>query len=566
MLQSLFIQNVALIDKAHINFTNGLNVLSGETGSGKSVIIDSLNFVLGAKADKMLIRSGESECFVKAEFLINNNFKVYEILDELDIERDDVVIISRKFNVDGKSVIKVNGNTVTVGMLKKLTSLLVDVHGQSEHFHLLKTSNQLELIDRFGGKEISAIKDKISNDFCSYKEVLKNIDLLGGDESQRLIKLDILNYQIDEIENCDLKENEEEELNLYKQKLEYQEKISLALNCLKNSINGEGGISDILGSVVRNFTPIANLDKEYAELSDRIDSVYSEIDDISDCASALIDGFDFSEYDADKIESRLETIKNLKKKYGTSYNEIINFLNDAKEEKNKLENFNEIAEGLLKDKSIIENKLFDNYLKLRNLRKQYAEKFTKNVLDELKELGMGKSKFEILFNGAEEIADCRFDSENGIDNVEFMFSANLGEPLKPLSAVISGGEISRFMLSIKAQTAKHADVSTFIFDEIDAGISGIIAKVVSFKFAKISKEVQVLAITHLPQISAMADNNLLIAKTEISNKTITTVKSLNNEDKVEEVIRLVGGNTSSDSARKHAEEMIEIAVEYKKSL
>ncbi len=566
MLQTLTIQNVALIDSAEINFTNGLNVLSGETGAGKSVIIESLNFVLGAKADKTLIRSGESECFVKVEFVIDNNSNIDSVLEELDIEKDDLIIISRKFTIDGKSVIKVNGNTVSVGMLRKLTSLLVDVHGQSEHFQLLKTSNQLDLVDRFGGEEILRVKEQISKTFTEYKNVIKELDLLGGDESQRLMRLDILNYQIDEIIKCELKENEEEELLEIKQKLAYQEKISLALNSLKSAIKDEGGICDLLGNVTRSFSPIANLGKEYSDIFERINSVYSEIDDLGDSASQLIEDFDFTEVDADKIETRLETIKNINKKYGGNYLEIIEFLEKAKEEKDRLENFNQIAEKLLKDKENLQIKLFDYYSNLSNLRKKFSKIFIDNVLEQLKELGMAKSRFEITFNTCENINDCKFDSANGFDDVEFIFSANLGEPLKPLSAVISGGEISRFMLSIKAQTAKYSDISTFIFDEIDSGISGMIAKVVAEKLAKISRDVQILAITHLPQISAMADNNLLISKSEKGGKTITAITCLSFEDKVKEITRLVGGEIGSDSARKHAEELISVATKYKSAL
>ena len=260
MLQKLTINNVALIDCAEINFKDGLNVLSGETGAGKSVIIESLNFVLGAKADKSLIRSGESECFVKAEFLINDNNSVFSVLEELDIEKDENIILTRKFNVDGKNVIKINGNTVTAGMLRKLTALLVDVHGQSEHFNLLKTSNQLNLIDKFAGEEVSEVKEEISSLFTTYKAVNNEISTLGGgDESQRLIRLDILDYQINEIEQCDLKENEEDELKEIKDKLVYQERIVSALNSVSSAIKNEGGVSDILGNLLRITSSVSNL-------------------------------------------------------------------------------------------------------------------------------------------------------------------------------------------------------------------------------------------------------------------------------------------------------------------
>lgn len=566
MLQKLTIQNVALIDRAEINFSNGLNVLSGETGAGKSVIIESLNFVLGAKADKTLIRSGESECFVKAEFYLADNDNVNLVLEELDVEKDENIIITRKLNVDGKSIVKVNGNTVTLSMLKKLTALLVDVHGQSEHFHLLKNANQLNLIDKFGGNEILKIKDKLSDNYIKYKNIIKEIQMLGGDENQRLLRLDILDYQIREIEQCDLKENEEEDLIDIKRKLQHQEKISYALNSVKNAISDESGVNDIIGNVTRVLSGITDLGQDFSELYERINSVFSELNDISDNASNLLDSMDISEYNPDQIESRLEIIKSIKKKYGNSYNEINTFLQQAIEEKEKLENFNENADKLLQEKTQLEDIIYKDYCTLHELRKKFARNFSDNVLNELQELGMSKAKFEIEFESVPQKEVCNFSSANGFDNIEFCFSANLGEPLKPLSSVISGGEMSRFMLSIKAQTAKYNDISTFIFDEIDTGISGLVAKVVAEKFAKISRNVQVIAITHLPQISAMADNNLLISKIETDEKTITNVKQLSSNEKILEITRLIGGEINSETAKLHAEELIKSATNYKNNL
>lgn len=566
MLEKLCIKNIALIDSVEIDFKKGLNVLSGETGAGKSVIIESLNFVLGAKADKSLIRSGETECFVKAQFRIDGLTAIKKVFDEADIEPEELLIVSRKFTLDGKSTVKINGNVVTISMLKKFTSLLVDVHGQSEHFHLLKTSNQLSLIDNFGGYDIIEIKQSIINDYHEYKVVKEQFESLGGDESQRLIRLDVINFQIDEIKNANIKEGEEEELLTIREKLKYQEKIVSALNSLKSAIDEEGGLTDILGNVSRSISSISNLSDEYSAISERIEAVYSEVDDLSDSASYLLDQFDYLGINPDSIEDRLSLIKNIKRKYGEDYYQIQAFLVKALEEKNLLENFNESAKDLSERKAQLEQILYKKYTDLNKVRRKYAKKFSTNVLNELVELGMSKAKFNINFAPIPSIEDCAFDSANGIDKIEFMFSANLGEPLKPLSSVISGGEMSRFMLSIKAQTAKYNDLSTFIFDEIDAGISGVIAKVVAEKFAKISKDTQIIAITHLPQISAMADNNLLIVKNENGNTTKTTVKTLDEEDKIKEITRLIGGDFDSESAKTHSKELINNANKYKQSI
>lgn len=563
MLTKLTIKNIALIECASIELTNGLNVLSGETGSGKSVIIESLNFALGAKADKSLIRSGESECLVVAEFDVSDNSLIKEIFNEFDFDYEDTLIISRKFNAEGKSSIKINGNSATVGMLRKFTSILVDVHGQSEHFHLLKNSNQLSLIDKFGGEQIADVKLKLHNTYSEYKNVVKELNDLGGDESARMIRLDVLNYHINEIEKANLLEGEEEELKALREKLKNQEKILTALNSIKSAINDEGGASDIISNASRSSATISGFSAQFEALNSQLLDLYSNLDDVIDSVNSLIDDFDFSEYNIDEIEDRLDVIKTLKKKYGSTISEIYSYLENAKIERNKLENFNENAKILLDKQLKLQGVLYDYYLSLSDLRKQYSKVFSNNVLAELKELGMSSAKFMVEFNDFIDFESCKFNSNNGVDDIEFLFSANLGEPLKSLSSVISGGEMSRFMLAIKAQTAKYNDISTFIFDEIDAGISGKIAKVVSEKLFKISKDVQIIAITHLPQISVMADNNLLIYKTETQNKTITNVKKLGVDDKVFEIARLVGGDSDSQTAIKHAKEMISLANEYK---
>ncbi len=565
MLQKLSIKNVALIDSAEIEFNGGLNVLSGETGSGKSVILESLNFVLGAKADKNMIRSGQHECSVKAYFNLDQIDDFEPIFDECDIEYEDTLILSRKFNADGKSQIKLNGNTVTVGMLKKFTSKLVDVHGQSEHFNLLKTSNQLSLIDNIGGIKLQNIKNDIKQTYCKYKDILNKLQELGGDERQRQYKLDLLTFQIDEIENADIKEKEEDELLIIKEKLKNQEKIIGALNTVKSALNDDGGVSDVLSNATRVASGISQLDDKYLNVYNRLMDAYSEVDDISDTFARLIDEFDLSEYNADEIEDRISVIKSIKKKYGNNYHEINTFLINAKAEKELLDNYNENTKQLNEQKSELETILYKKYLLLSDERKVISDKFSKEVLVHLKELGMNKSKFTVVFSDTPEFENCEFNSVNGIDKIEFLFSANLGEPLKPLSMVISGGEMSRFMLAIKANTSLQNTVSTFVFDEIDAGISGVIAQVVAEKFALISKNTQIIAISHLPQISAMADNNLLIKKYEQDGATFTSVKTLSHNEKINEIIRLIGGDENSLTAKSHAEDLINRASQFKQS-
>lgn len=562
MLNKILIKNFALIDNAEIIFTEGFNVLSGETGSGKSIILDALNFVLGAKADKTFIRSGENECVITAEFDLSNLTWAKSVYEDLDFDYDDTLIISRKFTIDGKSNIKINGNTANVSMIKKFTANLVDVHGQSEHFYLLSATNQLALLDKFGGDKLLAKKSKISEILDDYKNTIKEIDQLGGDENQRLIRLDILNYQINEIEKLNLREGEEEELAIIKERLKNQEKIVNALNSIKYSISGEGGIYDVLAGSERECINISSYGKEYQELSDRISNISAEIDDISSVADSLLQSFDYSEYDYNEIDSRLDDIKKIKKKYGDNYLEIIEFLDNAKNEKDKLENFSVLYEKLLANQDKLKKELYNEFTELRAMREEAAKVLSNSVLVELKELGMPNSKFEVSFSTIPTFEDCNFERV-GFDTIEFTFSANLGEPLKPLSFVISGGEMSRFMLSIKVQTSKHNDISTFVFDEIDAGISGVVARVVAEKLVRISKNVQVIAISHLPQIVAYADNNLLISKTTDNVNTYTRIKTLDYNQKIKEISRLIGSFSNNKTADEHSVNIIEEANKFK---
>ncbi len=566
MIEILTVKNFALIDEAQISFAEGLNVMSGETGSGKSVIIEALNFVLGAKPERSLVRNGAEECSVTAEFDVSGNNGIKNILEEFEFDAEEVLIISRRFSVTGKTSIKINGNSATVGMLKKITAKLVDVHGQSEHFELLSVANQLKLLDKFGGEEIAEIKERLKTLYSEYKNVLSELDNLGGDEHHRLIRLDVLNFQINEIEQCDLKEGEEEKLLADRELLINKERISSALAGFCGAFSDDGGISDSLGNTVRAISSVSKFGEEYEKLSERVNSVYAELEDLNGVAEGLLECLEDDGLNSEEIETRLDVIKKIKKKYGSDYGEISLFLKNAKEERDKLENFNETAQKLVARSEELSKKIYAEYKNLSAARRGYAEIFEKNVLAELKDLKMDKASFKVSFEELPCENECKIDSANGADNVEFEFSANLGEPLKPLGAVISGGEMSRFMLSIKAQTAKYNDISTFIFDEIDAGISGAVAKVVAKKLCRISKSVQVIAISHLPQIASFADKSLLIYKTEEGGNTFTRVKSLSEEGKINEIVRLVGGSSGDEAAVALSKTLLKEAEEYKASL
>lgn len=566
MLKNLQIKNVALVEEADIEFSSGLNVLSGETGSGKSVILDSLNFVLGAKADKSMIRNGKDFCQVKAVFDVRNNSVVKSELESLDIEEDDTLIISRKFSVSGSGSVKINGEPVSINGLKKVTRHLVDVHGQSEHFYLLKESNQLALIDAFGGDAIEEIKRKLSEETRKLKKVNAELNELGGDDGQRAIRLDILTYQFNEIREADVKDGEYEELLTLKAKLNNQEKISEALNEMRSCLEAEGGAVDSVSYAKAAASKISSYAPEYAEILSRLENVYVELDDISQTVYGYSDDFEFSQGELERVEERLSVIKNLYKKYGSSYAELENFAISAEQEIDKLKNFDVLAENLLKEKNALIKTVYGLYSELSSARKTVAKEFSSQVVREIRELNMKNAAFEVYFNNLPEPSDNIALSDNGLDEVSFMFSANLGEPVKPLSKIISGGEMSRFMLAVKSKTAKYSEIETLVFDEIDAGISGETAKIVGQKFVNLSKDVQIIAVSHLPQIVVLGDQNLLIEKIETEGKTVSTINTICSEELLNEIVRLIGGDSTSISALAHAEETLNAANELKKNI
>ena len=557
MLKTLYLKNIALVDEAEIAFSEGLNVLSGETGAGKSVILDSIDFVLGAKADKGMIRSGQSECSVRAEFTCEPEL-LRPVLEELDLEESDTLLIVRRLNADGRGSLKVNGCPMTATMLRKLTSQLVDVHGQSEHFFLLKETNQLRLLDQIAGTEreraevASLLKER-----RSYAEKLSS---LGGDEGERERRADILRFQIDELENAALKEGEEEELTALRTKYQNAEKILGGLKTVRDALLSDGGASDAVNTAHRGLISIEKYG-DYAALSERLENALAEIEDIGETAESLAEELDIDEREAERVENRLDEIKSLKKKYGGSVEEALNFLTRAKEELQLLENSAEECEKL---KALLESnakKLYSACEALTKKRKEGAEGFTRRVTEELKTLNIPSARFEIAFDPYTEEDLSRTNAE-GLDRVKFLFSANAGEPVKELGKIISGGEMSRFMLAVKAQLSSIGTIGTYIFDEIDAGIGGKTARVVAEKFADIAKTTQIIAVSHLAQIAAFADRQFLIEKKEEEGRTYSRIRALEEEERAGELVRLLGGEQGG-SALMHAEELLKNARAYR---
>ena len=554
MLERLAIKNIALIENANIEFGPALNILSGETGAGKSVILDSLNFVLGSKADKNMIRYGESEAFVRGEFAVAPDSAAAKALAELDIDSDGEIIITRKYTADGKGNIKINGNTVTAAMLKSVSQHLVDVYGQSEHFALLNESNQLAVIDSLCGDKLAEIKSALTSLLAEKRDCNRKLQQLGGDGAERARRIDLLAYQIKEIDAAGLVAGEEEELLAKRKIIDNTEKIAEAIAGSMSALNGDSGSGDSISAARRLMAGISDLNDAYSTVEERLEAALAEIQDLSDTLADMADELDFDEAEARRVEERLDLIRSLKKKYGSTIEEIIEFRNRAGNEFELLSDSEEAAEKLSSRLFELDDKIFEECVALTAIRKAGAEKFCKAVESELTDLNMPAAKFEVYFEEYNR-GTAGLNSANGCDKVRFMFSANAGEPLKPLNKVISGGELSRFMLSVKACLKDLNGISTYIFDEIDAGISGVTAKSVAEKFVAISKHTQIIAVSHLPQICAAGAKNFLIKKVEHAGTTTTTVSEIRGEAKVDEIIRLTGGG-STEAARKHASELI----------
>ena len=565
MLSKLTIKNVALIEYAEINFGEGLNVLSGETGAGKSVILDSVNFVLGAKADRTMIRYGESECLVRAEFIVPENSRAVQTLREMDIDTDGEIIVSRKFTDAGKNAVKINGNTVTATMLRKVTDSLVDVHGQSEHFFLLQESNQLKTLDGVVGTELETKKSVLSQYLNEKRRIKEQISMLGGDEKERGRRLDILQFQIEEIRAVDLQEGEEEELLSKRNKINNLEKIMRSVQESLDYLTGEAGVLDGLRRANRSISAVSALDDAYANASEKLESIAIDADDVAQTLSDLADELYFDEHEAEEVENRLDAIRSLKRKYGANKAEIDGYLEKIQAEYDLLSDCEGQFAALTEEKAKLDKKIYAVCKEMKALRKTHGEAFCARVTKELQTLNIASAQFAIEFAEYTQ-ADVDSANSNGLDSVQFLFSANAGEPMKPLDKIISGGEMSRFMLAVKTQLSQVNEISTYIFDEIDAGISGKTAKVVGEKLARISKNTQIIAVSHLAQIAVMSDNEFLIEKTETDGKTLTNVVELNEQTQKREIVRLLGGSEGDEYALKHAEELLKQAKEYKKSI
>ena len=561
MLLNLHVKNLALIEEVDVDFEKGLIVLTGETGAGKSLILGSVNIALGNKASKDMIRKGTDYSLVELTFSVSENcakqLKKYDIY----MEEDNIVTVTRKIS-EGRSISKINGETVNIKTLKNVMSLLIDIHGQHDHQSLLYTKNHLDILDKFAKDSILELKEQIKEEYSKYTKLIKKLEEFNIDEGQKAREIEFAEYEVNEIESANLKPEEDVQVEEEFKKLSNSKEIVSALSEIYNALGYEtaGGLGDIINKAVMDINSIKGMDEKISQFQTELYDIDNLCRELTSQIYDYNSGMDFNPEYVREVEERLDVINHLKLKYGNSIEEILRYKEEKEEYLEKLNNMTDEMESVKNQISELEGTLNNLCTKLSEQRKKAAKELEVLVKQALVDLNFIAFEFEIQITRKESIG------ENGFDNVEFMISTNPGESVKPLVKVASGGELSRIMLAIKSILATEDDIDTLIFDEIDTGISGQTAMKVAEKMAKISRNHQVICISHLSQIAAMADSHYLIKKTADENSTTTSIKKLTRQQSIEELVRINGGSGITEAGLIHATEMKDMADRTKSNL
>lgn len=547
MLSLLHIENIAVIEQADISFDKGFNVLTGETGAGKSIVIDAISAILGQRAYRDMIRTGTSKASVRAVFTKVPNFPWFE---ENGVEYDEETVIQRDIFLDGKNVCRVNGTLVTVAILHKLGIQLINIHGQHDSASLFDEENHLRFLDAFAdnGGLLADYREK----FAAVSELRRQIDRMTMDEGEKLRRMETLKYQIAEIEKADLKSGEDEVLEQRRKLLQNSEKLSQGLEEASEALLGgddSDGAAALLAQAAYALSRIARYSDDYTGFQERLTDLKYQVQDIADEVRDSLDELSYSADELETIEARLDIIHRLRRKYGADCDEILAYLDKAQKELDEIEFADDRVEQLKKKLAKQEKQAWDAALALRKNRQEQGAVMAEKILFELSQLDMPRVQFQCRFRETELTSE-------GADAVAFYLSANAGEDLKPLSKVASGGELARIMLSMKNVLAEKDAVDTLIFDEVDTGVSGRAAQRIAEKLKSLAKHKQVLCVTHLPQLAALADTHMLIAKSEHDGRTYTTVTPLDRKGRAMELARIIGGAHITETTLKSAEEML----------
>lgn len=535
MITTLHIKNIGIIDDLTIDLGEGFNVLTGETGAGKTLIIDAISIISGGRFSKEIIRKGEDHSFIELNLYLPDN--------PISIEKN--IIVSREIHLNGKNTCKINGRLVTLTELKEFMNSIIDIHGQNDNQKILNSKYHIKYLDNFIGKEILDIKEKYKILYEERLQIKKELKENLGDDKEKQRQLDLLQYQFEEIEKTNLKENEEEELDEKRKLFMNSEKIAKSLNQADISL-GEGAI-DKINEAIRAIEKISDIDKKYDKTLSNLKNIYYEVQELSRDISSFNTDMYFDENERNEVEERLDTIFSLKRKYGNSVEEILEYKEKIEKEINRINNLEQYNTKLKKDLEEKENKMKNLAQEMHNIRIKCGKVLSENINKELVDLEMPNARFIV------SIKETEFN-KYGIDDIEYFISTNLGEEAKPMAKMLSGGEMSRIMLAIKTVLANTDSTPILIFDEIDTGISGKAAKSVGEKLKLIGRNHQVLCITHQPSIAAKGDNNYYISKSSTQGRTYTKIKELSEEEIIDEVARISNGEVT-DIARKHALEL-----------
>lgn len=553
MLQSLYVKNLALIDEIEVDFKEGLNILTGETGAGKSIILGSINLALGGRYSSEMLRNEEEAGYVELTFLVENEAQKALLKEREIYPEDGMVVLSRKL-IDKRSISKINGETVPIALLKEAAAILIDIHGQHEHQSLLYKKNHLTILDSFAKDAVQERKRKVSEQYRVYRTCIEELEASELDETKRLKEMNFLEFEISEIEGANLTAGEDEELEEKYRRMVNGKRITESIDESYGYTAGSGNsASDLLSRAIRCLQEAAHYEERAENLYEQLSEVDSLLNDFNRELSDYRDSFEFSEEEFYEVETRLNEINRLKAKYGNTISDIFAYRDEKEERRNMLREYDTYLENLQKKMKEAEETLKLTSEELSRLRKEAAKQLEAAIKNGLLDLNFLDVKFEIVFRELSSFTSL------GTDEVEFMISMNPGEPVRALGDVASGGELSRIMLAIKTVMAEKDQIETLIFDEIDVGISGRTAQKVSEKMALIGKNHQVICITHLAQIAAMADVHFLIEKKVVDGKTKTGISLLNPQQEVAELARILGGAEITDKVLESAAEMKELA-------
>lgn len=560
MLKELSIKNFAIIEEVSVSFSDGLTVLTGETGAGKSIIIDAVHLLAGGRGSQEFIRHGAKKAELEGLFYIQNaQHPVFQKLQDVGIEADEEsVILRRDINDHGKSVCRVNGKLVTIAILREIGGSLIDIHGQHESQELMDERLHISLLDQFAGSKLHRVKESYSGLFRKYMKLKKELAAVSDNEQQIAQRIDLYQYQINEIDAIELIENEDEELQLERKKFQNYHKTFERISATHEALNGELKGLDWIGTAMSELEDIASFDESYKEQAELVSNSFYSLQELSYQLKSVMDESEFDEERLNVIEERLAAIQSLKRKYGNSIEEILVYRHKIGEELDALMNRDERIQQRQKALDQVEKDLEIDAKELTIYRKKSAKSLSEAIVLQLRELFMEKATFEVIFRPSTV-----FD-KNGKDDVSFYMSTNVGEPAKPISKIASGGELSRMMLALKGIFSKHQGITSIIFDEVDTGVSGRVAQAIAEKIANISRSSQVLCITHLPQVAAMADQQLLIEKEVMGKRTMTKLTEVTGKNRVQELSRMMSGSEITTLTLEHATELLSIAEQRKK--